>query len=169
MCDSVITTLHNNGVFLEDNNKFYLDMVSCYEKHFDKGIIEPTCDNLVETIKQLIDNGAVLSVVTTDNPTVTKKCLDILGVSNLFENVFCDDGVIPAKPDPYCINLLSEKYGVDKQNIYMVGDTINDVKFAKNGQIKCFGLAKSIVNKEILQKYTDYVIDDISQLLTVIK
>ena len=169
MSDSAVSTLKNNGIALEDDNAFYQDMVCGYQNHFDKGVVKPTCENLAGLLEKLIENGAILSLVTTDNPVVTKKCLQCLGVSHLFEKIFCDDGVTPAKPNPYSIDLLCETYGVDKSNVYMVGDTVNDVKYANNGNINFIGYAKDRVNKEILLKYTDQVVDNLNQLLTVIK
>lgn len=168
MSDSAISTLNKKGIYLDDN-AFYLDMVNYYQDYFDKGIVKPTCDNLVDVLSVLKNNGAILSLVTTDNPIVTKKCLQSLGVDQLFEKVFCDDGIIPVKPNPYSIDLLCECYGVDKCNVYMIGDTINDVKYANNGKINFIGYAKDKVNKQILLKYTDQVVDDLGQLLTVIK
>ena len=46
----------------------------------------------------------------------------------------------------------------------MVGDTLTDMEFAKNGGIAAAGAAVSDEDKEILKKDAAVVIDDISQL-----
>ena len=45
----------------------------------------------------------------------------------------------------------------------------SSVSTINNGKINFIGYAKDNVNKEILLKYTDQVIDNLNQLLTVIK
>ena len=51
----------------------------------------------------------------------------------------------------------------------MVGDTINDVNFAKNGSVKMIGVAKGEKNRERFLKQTEIVLPDISYILDYLK
>ena len=108
-----------------------------------EGEVLPTCKNLRETLISLRRCGFLLFVVTTDFPEVTGICLSGLGISDLFEEVFTDDGVHPAKPDPAVIREICEKYSVSPRDMCMVGDTATDIKFASAGGVRsvCVGNA----------------------------
>ena len=107
--------------------------------------------------------------MTTDDPYDTEKCLKSLGVYDLFDEIYTDDGLLPPKPDPYCGNAFCEKYGLDKAQVVMVGDTLNDVRFANNLGIKVFCVAKSAKNRRILEEYADLVMQDISCIFDYLK
>jgi hypothetical protein len=64
---------------------------------------------------------------------MTEDCLHRLGITSYFTDIYTDDGTHPNKPDPYCIFALQEKYGLSSEEIVMVGDTIKDMQFARNG------------------------------------
>ena len=98
------------------------------------GKILPTSENLRESLLKAKKHAA-LYVVTTDDPSITKICLDKLNVSDLFDGIFCDDGIIPYKPDPYSANLIINEHKAEKGEVYMIGDTITDEAFAKNAGI----------------------------------
>ncbi len=139
-------------------------VIDGYNRNADAGAIKPTCPNLEEILKQLKDQGKILALVTTDNPGITEKCLKGLGVYSLFDTLYTDDGNAPTKPDPYCANHLCERFGIAKQKLVMVGDTMTDVRFARNAGIASVGLARSEKSRAVLSGQATVVIDDLSQL-----
>ena len=106
----------------------------------------------------------ILALVTTDNPIITEKCLKDLGIYSLFDKIYTDDGSTPTKPDPYCAHALCSLFGLEKQKVVMVGDTLTDMRFAKNAGIAAVGLARTEKNREVLLPAADAVIGDITQL-----
>ncbi len=139
-----------------------------YHNNYNAGILRPTCENIYDVLVKLKGLGIKLAVVTTDDEKMTKKCLDGLGIEPLFEKVYTDDGTTPVKPDPYCISALCGELGISKSEIIMVGDTLTDANFAKNGGIKMIGVAKSETNKEILAPHTNVVVPDISYIYDIL-
>ena len=160
--------LQENGVEIpyEKAKKLTID---AYHNHASAGKFLPTSSNLKSVLESLRDKGAKLFVVTSDDSVVAGKCLKELGIFHLFEEVLAADGKVPAKPDPYYINYLVDKYGFAKDEMLMVGDTLTDMRFAKNGEIAVIGLAKSVENKAKLNAYTDVVLLDPSTLESYIK
>lgn len=128
------------------------------------GNVRPTCPNLKEILQGLKDQGKILALVTTDNPFITETCLKGLGIDTLFDAVYTDDGKLPAKPDPYCALHLCSSFGIDKQALVMVGDTLTDIRFARNAGIPSVGLARSEGSRGVLSGQASVVISDLSQL-----
>lgn len=143
--------------------------IDAYHSNSDKGTVLPACSNIDEVLAHLKKLGLKLAVVTTDDYYGTKKHLDKLQITNFFDAIYTDDGKFPAKPDPYCINDFCKKEGLSKSQIVMVGDTLTDVNFAKNGGIDIIGVSKSSINTEILKKEIDVVVSDISCVAAVIQ
>lgn len=135
-----------------------------YVKNADAGVILPTCENPVKVLRSLKDRGIKLAVVTTDNREITLKCLHSLGVAELFDAIYADDGTLPTKPDPACAEDFCHRFGLTKENVLMVGDTLTDVVFSQNGGLSMIGVAKTEENKRILQKHIKNVVPDISYL-----
>lgn len=140
-----------------------------YHRNCEKGIVKPTCDNICEVLSKLKSYGIKLAVVTTDDPFVTKKCLQTLGIDTLIDRVYTDDDSFPAKPNPYCIFDFLKREGLSKSEVVMVGDTLTDIAFAKNGGIKVIGVAKSDANKKVLTGETSVIIPDISHIFEVLE
>ena len=154
-----ILTANNCDVSYEELSKIASD---AYEKSSDCGIVKGTCDNIREFLISLKEKGIVLSVVTTDNPFITDKCLNTLNIKDLFDVIYTDDGKTPTKPDPYCAMDLCKKFNLDKDEIVMVGDTFTDVHFAKNAGIRMICVAKSETNRKILSAEAETIVHDIS-------
>ena len=142
--------------------------VKAYNANADAGHIRPTCPNLAEVLTALKKQNKKLAVVTTDNEEITRKCLKKLGIAHLFDKIYTDDGKTPPKPDPYCANDFSSRTGVKKEHMVMVGDTMTDVRFARNSGIAVVGVAKTDHNRAALAPYADAVITDVSELLDIV-
>ena len=65
-----------------------------------------------------------------------EKCLEKLGIADLFEKIYCDDGITPHKPDPFAAEEIAGTLKADKQDIFMIGDTATDKKFADGAGIR---------------------------------
>lgn len=143
-------------------------VTEAFHRHYRSGSIVPACEGLAPLLTGLRSLGVKLAIVTTDDPFLTGKCLEALGIDKLFDRVYCDDGVLPPKPDPACITDFLGNFGLSASDAVMVGDTLTDMHFAKSGGIRAVGVAQNALNKSILKKEADAVIPDISHLPEVI-
>lgn len=124
----------------------------------------PCRENLRKTLLKA-KKYAKLFVITTDEPTITGICLKTLKIDDLFEKVYCDDGICPHKPDPFAAGEIEKLTGADKSEIYMVGDTATDCNFAANAGInfvsvgKCSSiLGKAVYNASDAVDATEYIL-----------
>ncbi|MBP3572408.1 MAG: HAD family hydrolase [Clostridia bacterium] len=140
-----------------------------YSRNAAAGDVKPTCPDLAAALAELKGRGLRLAVVTTDNEPITRHCLTGLGILEYFDVIFTDDGHTPTKPDPFCAGEFCRMYGLDRSRVMMVGDTMTDVRFAKNGGITAVSLAPTPEKKALLAPHTDIIIDAISELTELIK
>lgn len=149
------------------------DVVTCrvedaYQQNAEAGEVRPTCPDLVEVLTGLKSKGLKLAIVTTDQPHITNQCLEKLGIGRLFDRVYTDDGQTPTKPNPHCAWDFCRKFGLNREQVVMVGDTLTDMSFAKNAGIMGVGLAADDRAKAELLPYADTVISALSHLFEVL-
>ena len=152
---------HGADVSEADSIKMTL---AAYDKNADTGKVKPVCENLREVLLNLKRRGRRLAVVTTDNASITAKCLEKLGIADVFDKVYTDNGQTPVKPDPWCAKDFLNRCGIAPQNALMVGDTMTDVRFARNAGISAICVGEKPDGRERLVPYADAVLPDISHL-----
>lgn len=145
------------------------EMNEVFCRFADSGEIRSDCADLPAVLQQLQDAGITLAVVTSDTPEMTEKCLKEMGVESFFETIYSDDGIHPNKPDPYAAEDFCQKWGFAKDEVVMVGDTMTDMRFAKNAGIRGVGIAKDEACRNILSEATDTLIYDLSGLFGVLQ
>ena len=139
-----------------------------YHQYAEEGSIQPACEDLAGVLGYHIRQGRSLALVTTDGPQMTRKCLLDLNIGHYFNAVCTDNGVLPPKPDPMCIDLICEQFELTKDEIVMVGDTMTDIRFARNGGIRVIGVAKDEDNRAVLAAEADAVAADITQVADIV-
>lgn len=143
-------------------------VIAAYNANADAGEVRPTCPALREVLTALRARGKRLAVVTTDTDRVTLRCLQRLGIEDLFDRIYADDGKTPMKPDPFCADDFCRTFGIPKSRVVMVGDTLTDVGFARNAGISVVSLARSEQSRAMLLSVADAVISDLSELSDVL-
>lgn len=144
-------------------------VIDAYNRHSDAGVIKPTVKTLASVLRDWKGRGKRLALVTTDNELITRKCLRGLGVEDVFDKIYTDDGIMPKKPDPSCALDFCKRYGLQPSRVAVVGDTITDVRFARNAGLYSVCLAKNEHNRDRLAPHADVVIPDLSHLDEVLE
>ena len=88
-----------------------------------------------EILESLSRRGARHFVFTHRGAT-SGFILNNTGLYGYFEEVVTGNDGFPRKPDPSAVNYLVEKYGLDRENTYYVGDRAIDVECACAAGIK---------------------------------
>ena len=66
----------------------------------------------------------------------------VFGVPELFDGIYCDDGIIPTKSSSAAVEDSILKSGIDRHGIVMAGDTETDINFTKAEGIHMVSLAE---------------------------
>ena len=138
--------------------------VAAFENNLSAGKIVPVCRDLREKLERTKLSGKLLFLVTTDNPKMTDRCLRALKIRDLFDLFFCNDGIHPAKPSAYAVGGILQLCKLKNTDVCMVGDTVTDMKFAKNAAITsvCVG------SKENARSMADYTFQNAGEFLDFI-
>ncbi|CAJ0574271.1 unnamed protein product, partial [Mesorhabditis spiculigera] len=130
----------------------------------------PVCDLqiLMEELRQM---GVKSAVCTADSRAATVNQLKLLRIEHYMDHVVCgnDVGIIP-KPSPHCAVQICKKLNVELKDTIMVGDTIADLKMGRVAGLRAsVGVLTGVGNRETLAQYTDYFIEDVSELPGLIR
>ncbi|HFU4463440.1 TPA: HAD-IA family hydrolase [Streptococcus suis] len=68
------------------------------------------------------------------------QVLEELGIAHHFTEILTSDSGFARKPSPEALLFLIEKYGLDKENTYYIGDRLLDVETAVNAGIHSINL-----------------------------
>lgn len=109
-------------------------------------------------------------ILTNRYAYMASAMLEKMGIRRYFEDVFGGDDETCIKPSSCVLEKILPPLGLDKKNILLVGDMTIDVMTGKNSDVlTCwvtYGLGK---REEVLKLKPDYVIDNISELLKIVK
>lgn len=121
---------NNTPENLEKVKKTYLDFYNPSKKE-----LTVPFDNALEILEKLQENGILLAINSNRlnyslNEFVEKFFSDIDFV--LIEG---QDSSNPSKPDPYGVNRIIKKVGINKDDALYIGDSTTDIKTAQNAGI----------------------------------
>ncbi len=132
------------------------------------GKILPICPDLRERLLELKERGIKLFVFTNDNKNATTVCLQTLNIIDLFDEIIVDEGLVPPKPNRAGMDDLIEKYGFERDRVFMVGDSTTDMKFASNAGVIGVGVGENDYNREIISPLATVVIENLSKILRTV-
>lgn len=92
-------------------------------------------DHALEILKYLNDNN-IRNLVFTHRGKTTEGVLKNLGIYDYFEEIVTSLSGFDRKPSPSGLKYLIEKYQLDKNKTYYVGDRALDIECADNARIK---------------------------------
>ena len=161
-----ILALHGCGMDVDQVETLVL---AAYNRHAHEGAVQPACENLRQVLETLKNRGKKIALITTDNREITLLCLERLGIIDLFDHIYTDGGVFPPKPDPAAALDLCKTEGLVKDRVVMVGDTMTDIRFARNAGIHAVAVGKYEENRERLKDHADFVLHDVGELLSILE
>ncbi|PHA01475.1 hydrolase [Bacillus pseudomycoides] len=158
--------LENQNV---DKESFIHEVCGLFKKH-------STADDLVftevkgakETLKYLKDHEYVIGVVTADDIDAAIHSLKMTGLYDYVDFLGADDGVNKTKPESDFYYMFKEKFSLNEENVLMVGDTLTDIKFARNSNIKVVGVLSGASRKEDLEGEADYILDSMKDITKIL-
>ena len=133
----------------------------------DVAEIKPTA-NLRELLDQLQHRGIKIGVVTADDWESTNFCLEKLGVKHYFDFIGTSDQYVK-KPDPFMLHIFCEKYQLNPQEVAMVGDTVIDLQFARNGEAGlAIGVLSGVSGPDELEELADIILPSVGEIIEVV-
>lgn len=142
--------------------EFYMEACEKRQKY-------PVFTDLEALMQQLQYKGIAIGLATTDELESTKKCMEKIGISGWISFYGTAGSGYPVKPDGNLIVDAARQWKIEPEEILVVGDTPNDMRFARNGNAIAVGVLSGTGRKRDLEPIADYVIDSIDELLQLLE
>lgn len=124
------------------------------------------CPGAREVLRTLHERGWRIGVATTDSAEHSWSTLERLHMAPFVQALVGGDEVSRGKPHPDMLALVCDRLGVAAREVIVVGDGINDLKMARNGQaLAAIGVLTGVSTRQALVPDADLVLADLPQLL----
>lgn len=108
--------------------------------------------------------GFKIGLATADTDTAVKRCFRKLDLLDAFDFLGWDDGVMKPKPSGDMLERFCVKFHFAPEEVAVVGDTWNDMLFAKRYGAKSIGVLSGLASREVLAPDADAIINTIKEL-----
>ena len=144
-------------------DKAHAFFIQYYGEHMlDKTVLY---DGVRETLHSLRERGHLLAVLTNKPVRFSERMMDALGLGKHFVRIYGGNSFDPKKkPDPVGIHALLAETGVPKERTIMVGDSVVDVRTARNAGVRACGVAWGFQPETFKNEPPDFIIDNMQQL-----
>lgn len=127
-----------------------------------------TFTSIHKLVAELKKRNIKIGLATADTIYSAKYCLTRLGVMDDFDYVGGDDGIVKPKPNMDMFRTFIEKYDLLPHQVAVVGDTLNDMLFAKECGAVGIGVLSGVGKEEKLKEEGDYIISSVEQLISLL-
>ena len=161
--------LMNRGLEAEEATKIVTKVWSDVYEEYSFSDFKVFAD-MTSLLRSLRQRGIKTAVCTMDNRESTEKFLDSLGIRHEFDVIMCGDDP-DSKPKPAADNALAicRRMRVEPHRVVMVGDTSADMGMGRNAELGLtVGVLSGVGEVEHLKNEADYVISDVSQILSIV-
>ncbi|HEM2922618.1 TPA: HAD-IA family hydrolase [Streptococcus suis] len=152
-------------LLVRDADKYGLDSDElnhvCATSLKEKNTQIPLMTGAVEILNWTAEQG-IQNFVYTHKSDNAFQVLEDLGIRHHFTEILTSDSGFARKPSPEALLFLIEKYGLDKESTYYIGDRLLDVETAINAGIRSINLQINGVE----QNWKIVSLLDIKQILT---
>ena len=119
------------------------------------------------TLKELISEGKVLGIATTNRKETIEMFFDNFGMREYFSYVITGKDVQKRKPDPEVYNLAVEKSGLSKEELLAVEDTSIGLSSAKRAGLRCVVIPNEYTAHENFSQ-ADHIVESIQDILHIV-
>lgn len=106
------------------------------------GVCQPTGD-LAHVLDALHAQNIRTGVATSDSFASTMHALEKMGVAEKFDCILTADRVARPKPAPDMAMVFCVRCGLTPEEVAMVGDSVNDMQFARNAGLTAIYLDRA--------------------------
>lgn len=126
-------------------------------------------DGVFEALDWFKEKNYKLGCVTNKAEQFTLPILKDLGLDKYFEIVVSGDTLPTKKPDPAPLLHVANFFNIKPENSLMIGDSISDVKAARNANFRVAALTGGYNHGlDIRESNPDIVIDSMAELIKIL-
>lgn len=158
-------------VAADKSAELYDQAFELFLKHYGNNINAQSrlYDGVLEALNKLDQQEIAMAVVTNKPLQFTHPLLKHLGIDHFFEYVVGGDSLPVKKPDPAPLLHIMNAAGVTQQESLMVGDSVSDVRAARNAQCSVVAVPYGYNHGEPIENSKpDRVIDSLEHLIPLV-
>ncbi len=143
-----------------------------YEEIYANDLKENTVlfEGMLRVLETLQEEDILLAINSNRNPTSIKNFLKKSADNIRFIDIQGHVYPHPSKPNPEGVNTIIEKAGVTKEETVYIGDSLTDIKTAKNARIDCILVKWGYGVGDVYEdEYPVAIVENPEELLTAIK
>lgn len=125
--------------------------------------------DIKKMIAYLQEKQIHVGLATADTLDSARACLDSMEVLEQFDYVGADDGIRKPKPEKDMFLEFQEQFGLLAEEIAVVGDSYNDIVFAKRNGGIAIGVLSGVSQAKDFQDEADFIISSIQELPELLK
>lgn len=127
---------------------------ACFKDHYSKHCCEKTrpYDGIMEVLNVLKNRGIKVGVVSNKFQSAAEEVCEHY-FEGLYDAVMGESEVCRRKPSPDGINMMCEKFGVEKDETIFFGDSEVDVKTGDNAGVYCVSVLWGFRDREFLARH----------------
>ncbi|WP_180163166.1 phosphoglycolate phosphatase [Acinetobacter sp. YH12069] len=132
----------------------------------DPCVLTQPFDGILEFLDWAKAEEKILICVTNKPEQPARSIVQALGMHDYFDDVIGGDRFEERKPHPKQLEYCAEHYALPKQQILMVGDSVNDVEAARRAGIDCIVVSYGYNHGENIREcQPQHVVDNLKELL----
>lgn len=146
-------------------------MLETFIEHYTHNIANKTklYNQCLECLDELEKEKWIFAICTNKREELAKLLLEKLGEKNRFKCVVGGDTIDVKKPDGKHILYTIEQANGDREKAIMIGDSINDIRAAKDAGVKSIAVGFGYSEHNVETLGADAVIRNFGELVEAIK
>jgi pyrophosphatase PpaX len=148
----------------ENIDRVMKEYLEFYDSHHNE--LAQLYPGILDVLQYLRRRGIYLALFTGKGIHTTTITLKKFGLGQYFDMVVTGNDVVNHKPSSEGIRKIMERFGLQPDEVLMVGDSVGDIKASREAGVKvAAALWYSFAKENVLQMKTDYVFHDVIELL----
>ncbi len=123
----------------------------------------------MEVLNYFKQKGYSLAIATNRIRERLDRALQLTSLSDFFNYSVTADEALD-KPKPLMMELILNAFGVNKTDVWMIGDSIYDAAFANNAGVRCMIIDRNFYDSGVFSAYKDLkLLPNLKALINEIK
>ncbi|MBI3194868.1 MAG: HAD family hydrolase [Ignavibacteriae bacterium] len=139
-----------------------VDFFKFYEAHHQR--MANAYHGVQDILEYLKEQGILLAIFTGKGRRSTLITLNALGIKHYFDLIVTGTDVVEHKPSSEGIKNVLSTFGLETNEVLMVGDAVNDIKAAHEAGVQVAAVVwDSYGKKHVMQMETDFLFHSVEE------
>ena len=140
----------------------------CFEVYHNINKNTVIFPSVPEVLKTLSKNGKNVMIVSTKGRERIEEFFEIVGLKQEIDFILGGEDVKKVKPNPEGILTVIERFGLQREEVLYIGDSVIDAQAAQKAGVDFVGVTSGVTTTEELEQFSHVMIlKDIKGILEI--